>query len=77
MTLESALEKADRLFDPIAAQNLLDAETMVRDMGGTDAEIAAFVERQRKALDRSRAETHESISVFYVTGFDSVSRRMN
>ncbi len=77
MTLTEALEQADRLFDSVAAQNLLDAAMMVRDMGGTDAEVAAFMERRRGALARSRAEMHEAINVFYVTGFDSPSVRVN
>jgi len=77
MTLTAALAKADRLFDPIAEQNLLDTAVMVRDMGGTDAEVAAFVERQHAALARSRADMHESIAVLYATGLDSPSVRVN
>ncbi len=67
MTLDDALAHADRLFDPIEEQNLLDAETFVRDLGGTEAEVAAFMERRRGALARSRADMHESIRVAFWT----------
>jgi dihydroxyacetone kinase len=77
MTLAAALEKADRQFDPIAEQNLLDTAMMVYDMGGTDTEIAAFVERQRKALARTRAEMHDMVRASYWTSLDSPSVRVH
>lgn len=77
MTLDEALAKADRLFDPIEERTLLDAEAMIRAHGGTDEEVSDFLERQRVELARTRAEIHESVRVFHVTGFDGVSRRVN
>ncbi len=42
MTLDQALEKADRQMDDIFARVLCDAEEFIRDLGGTDDECAAF-----------------------------------
>ena len=77
MTLTAALAKADRQYDDIAERNLLDTAAMIRDMGGDDAEVEAFVARQRAALARSRAAMHEWIAVLYATGFDSPSVRVH
>ena len=77
MTLSAALEKADRQMDDIFDRILCDAEDFIRGLGGTDSEVAVFVQRKRDELADTRRQIHEMVSVAHWTSFDSVSCRLN
>jgi len=77
MTLDQALEKADRQMDDISDRILCDAEDFIRALGGSDLEVATFVQRKRDELADTRRQMHESISVMYTTGIAAVSCRVH
>lgn len=77
MTLTDALERVDQQFDLIAAQNLLDAEVFIQDLGGSDVEVAAFVARRRDELTAVRRRMRDMVRASWWTGLDSVSSRLH
>jgi hypothetical protein len=56
VTLEQALEKADRLFDEAAATNLANTETLLKHHGASAEELAIELARlkEQHAADRRR-----------------------
>jgi len=77
MTLDEALVKVDRQMDDIFARVLCDAEDFIRDLGATDGECAAWLDRKREELSKIRRQVHEVTRVAHATGLDAMSFRLN
>ncbi len=77
MTLDAALLKATRDFDALAERRMRECGEMYVDMGATDAELAAGLDRERGTLTEGRRQIVDAVRVAFAIGPDAVSLRVN
>ncbi|HXG69672.1 MAG TPA: hypothetical protein VNJ04_03560 [Gemmatimonadaceae bacterium] len=67
MDLDQALAKVDRDMDGLADRILCEAEDFIRDLGATDDECHAWLDRKRQELSETRRQVHDIVIVAYWT----------